>query len=94
MQTAFFVLNVAGVSLVVYVMLQYAVRTRDAASARSEGLLLNVLPRSIAERLKRSPGVIADVVDEVTVLFADVVDFTPFTERTEAARVVGVLGRG
>ena len=90
-RTAFFVLNVSGVSLTVYVLLQYAVRARDDAFARSEGLLLNVLPRSIAHRLKREPGVIADAHDEVTVLFADVVGFTPFTERTEPARVVGVL---
>lgn len=88
---AFFVLNVWGVSLTVYLLLQYAVRARDGAFARSEGLLLNVLPRTIAERLKREPGVIADVHEEVTVLFADVVDFTRFTERTEPARVVGVL---
>jgi class 3 adenylate cyclase len=90
-RTAFFVLNIAGVSLVVYAMLQYAVRARDAAFARSEGLLLNVLPRTIADRLKRSPGVIADAYDEVPVLFADIVDFTPFAERTEATRVVEVL---
>jgi adenylate cyclase len=90
-RTAFFVLNIGGVSLAVYLMLQYAVRARDAAFARSEGLLLNVLPRSIADRLKRSPGVIADAYDDVTVLFADIVDFTPFAERTEAGRVVGFL---
>ena len=90
-RTAFFVFNVAGVSMVVYAMLQYAVRARDAAFARSEGLLLNVLPRSIADRLKRSPGVIADSYGEVTVLFADIVDFTPFAERTAATRVVAVL---
>ena len=88
---AFFVLNVSGVSLTAYVLLQYAVRARDEAFARSEGLLLNVLPKTIAERLKREPGVIAEAHAEVTVLFADVVDFTPFTERTEPARVVGVL---
>ena len=90
-RTAFFVLNVSGVSLTAYVLLQYAVRTRDEAFARSDRLLLNVLPRSIAERLKRDPGVIADSHDAVTVLFADVVDFTPFTERTAPERVVGVL---
>ena len=88
---AFFVLNVSGVSLTAYVLLQYAVRARDEAFARSEGLLLNVLPKTIAERLKREPGVIAEAHAEVTVLFADVVDFTPFTERTEPDRVVGVL---
>lgn len=90
-QTTFFVLNVTGVSLTVYVLLQYAVRARDEAFARSEGLLLNVLPRSIAQRLKREPGVIADAYGAVTVLFADVVDFTQFAERTEPERVVGVL---
>jgi class 3 adenylate cyclase len=88
---AFFVLNVTGVSLTAYALLQYAVRARDEAFARSEGLLLNVLPKAIAQRLKREPGVIAEAHDEVTVLFADVVDFTPFTERTEPKRVVGVL---
>jgi class 3 adenylate cyclase len=72
-------------------MLQYAVRERDAALAQSEGLLLNVLPRSIAERLKRSPGIIAERYEDVTVLFADVADFTPFAERTTPERVVGVL---
>ena len=88
---AFFVLNVTGVSLTAYLMLQFAVRARDEAFARSEGLLLNVLPRAIAERLKREPGVIAEAHEEVTVLFADVVDFTPLTERMEPARVVELL---
>ncbi|MDQ2935404.1 MAG: adenylate/guanylate cyclase domain-containing protein [Chloroflexota bacterium] len=90
-RVAFFVLNVIGVSLTAYLLLQYAVRARDEAFARSEGLLLNVLPKSIAQRLKREPGVIAEAHAEVTVLFADVVDFTPFTERTEPEQVVGVL---
>lgn len=90
-RTAFFVLNVTGVSLTAYLLLQYAVRARDDAFARSENLLLNVLPRSIADRLKRSPGVIAEAHEHVTVLFADIVDFTPFAERTSPARVVGVL---
>jgi class 3 adenylate cyclase len=90
-RVAFFVLNVSGVSVTAYLLLQYAVRARDEAYARSEGLLLNVLPRQIAERLKRNPGVIADAYDDVTVLFADVVDFTPFAERTRPERVVGVL---
>ncbi len=88
---AFFVLNVVAVSLTAYLLLQYSVRERDAALARSDGLLLNVLPRSIADRLKHTPGVIADRHDDVTVLFADIADFTPFAERTSPERVVGVL---
>jgi class 3 adenylate cyclase len=59
--------------------------------ASSERLLLNILPKSIADRLKRDEGRIAEAHDDVTVLFADVVDFTPFVERTEPARVVAVL---
>jgi len=90
-RTTFFVLNVVGVSLTAYLLLQYSVRARDAALERSDGLLLNVLPRSIAERLKRDPGVIAEHHDEVTVLFADVAGFTPFVQRTPANRVVAVL---
>ncbi|MGH9174679.1 MAG: adenylate/guanylate cyclase domain-containing protein [Vicinamibacterales bacterium] len=90
-RVAFFVLNVLGVALTAYLLFQYAVRARDQAFARSEGLLLNVLPRAIAERLKRAPGVIAESHTDVTVLFADVVAFTPFTERTAPERVVGVL---
>ena len=88
---AFFVLNITGVSVTAYLLLQYAVRARDAALATSERLLLNVLPAPIAERLKRETGVIADAHDDVTVLFADVVDFTPFSERTSPERIVELL---
>jgi len=44
---------------------------------KSERLLLNVLPKVIADRLKRSPGTVADSFNEVTVLFADIADSTP-----------------
>jgi len=65
----------------------------------SERLLLNVLPHSIAERLKGRPEVIADcfkevIVDsfeEVTVLFADIVEFTKFSEGVSAEVLVEVL---
>jgi len=42
----------------------------------SERLLLNVLPRTIADRLRQTPGTIADSFEEATVLFADIVGFT------------------
>jgi len=90
-QVAFFVLNVLGVAMTAYLLLQYFVRTRDAVLAESDSLLLNVLPRSIAQRLKRDPGVIAERFEQVTVLFADVADFTLFAERTSPEQVVGVL---
>jgi adenylate cyclase len=64
---------------------------RLRAKAESEALLLNVLPRSIADRLKRGERVIADHYEEVTILFADVVGFTPFAAHETPARVVAVL---
>jgi class 3 adenylate cyclase len=91
LRTAFFVLTILGVSLTAYLMLQYAVRARDAALASSERLLLDILPKPIAERLKREPGRIAEAYADVSVLFADIVDFTPFAERTPPERVVSVL---
>lgn len=88
---AFFVLNVVGVSLTAYLLLQYSVRERDTALDRSDHLLLNVLPRAIANRLKHAPGIIADRHEDVTVLFADIANFTSFAERTSPERVVGIL---
>ena len=61
--------------------------------ARSEALITNVLPSSIAERLKDATGSIADHVECATILFADLVNFTPLAQRMEAAEVVGTLDR-
>jgi class 3 adenylate cyclase len=75
-------------------LLGEAVRARaalDVERQRSERLLLNVLPASIAARLKQSQGVIADGFPEVTVLFADIVDFTPLSERIAPEAVVQLL---
>ena len=88
---AFFALNIIGVSITVFALLQYFVRERERALAESERLLLNVLPAPVAARLKRGEGVIADTCDEVTVLFADIVGFTPLAERLPASDLVAVL---
>jgi class 3 adenylate cyclase len=62
-----------------------------AEEERSERLLLNVLPAPIAERLKQGEGVIADAFPEVTVLFADLVDFTRRSQQVSPAQVVATL---
>lgn len=58
---------------------------------RSETLLGNVLPEPIAEKLKEHWGVIAESHSSVTVLFADVVNFTPFAASQPPSEVVGFL---
>jgi adenylate cyclase len=82
-------LLVAGIISLGLVVLIDGERLR--AKAQSEALLLNVLPRAIVDRLQGGERVIADHCPEVTVLFSDVVDFTPFSERTSPERVVQVL---
>jgi class 3 adenylate cyclase len=68
----------------------------EEARSRSDGLLRNILPASIADRLKeRDPtadhGRIAQAYDEVTVVFADLVGFTDQSRRAEPPEVVAVL---
>lgn len=60
----------------------------DAERAKSEELLLNILPAPVAERLKSEQGVIADRYDSVSVLFADIVGFTPLSETMTAEEMV------
>lgn len=61
------------------------------ANATSERLLLNILPRPVAERLKTDESAFADRIEEVTVLFADLVDSTLFAERLSADELVDLL---
>lgn len=58
---------------------------------KAERLLLNILPVGIAERLKQGQSAIADSFPEVTVLFADIVDFTSFASQVPPAQLVGML---
>ncbi|MDE3075712.1 MAG: adenylate/guanylate cyclase domain-containing protein [Chloroflexota bacterium] len=58
---------------------------------KAERLLLNVLPATIAERLKNHPGTIADRFEEVSVVFADVVGFTSLSASMPAEDVVALL---
>lgn len=59
--------------------------------ARSERLLLNVLPAPIAERMKSSPGAIADRYADVSILFCDIVGFTALSMRNDPEALVAVL---
>jgi guanylate cyclase len=91
-------LNVTVGGTIVFTLLAvFAAQRRNALAAlreeqaRAESLLLNILPRSIADKLKAETQTIADQFGSASILFADVVDFTPLAERLPPVEVVGVL---
>ena len=101
----FFALNFAGMSTIVYLLISFFVRQRDALQARvdeqyrllqdeqekSERLLLNILPGPIAERLKANQTTIADGFSDVTVMFADIINFTRLAEEMPPKFMVTLL---
>jgi guanylate cyclase len=96
--TTMLALNIAVGGAIVFTLLAvFARQRRDALAAlrqeqaKAENLLLNILPRSIADRLKAETQTIADQFSSASILFADVVDFTPLSERLPPDEVVGVL---
>jgi adenylate cyclase len=95
---AFFVLNIGAVAASTFLLVRFFVWAREKAMLalgeereKSERLLLNVLPGPIAARLKAGEGIIADGFEEVSVLFADIVDFTPLADRLRPEEVVALL---
>jgi class 3 adenylate cyclase len=60
---------------------------------KAEQLLINILPASIAERLKREQVTIADTFPEATIMFADIVGFTPISTRLTAIELVNLLNK-
>lgn len=66
-------------------------RALEAEQQKSEQLLLNILPGSIADRLKSGETLIADIHEEVTILFADIVGFTKLSAEHSAVTIVQIL---
>jgi class 3 adenylate cyclase len=82
------------VSVLARGLLFRAFRHNEKLRQQSERLLLNILPELVAERLKRyNEPVIADEFTEVTVLFADIVGFTPLAANMSPREVVMLLNR-
>jgi guanylate cyclase len=97
-QSVMIALNVSVGGTIVFILLALFARQREEALAalrteqvKAENLLLNILPRSIADKLKAETQTIADQFSSASILFADVVDFTPLAERLPPAEVVGIL---
>jgi len=101
----FFALNFAAMSSIMYFLVRYFVVEMDKIKTqldlqhqllaeeqkKSERVLLNVLPSSIAQRLKNHQGLIADGYADVTVMFADLVNFTQLTESLSPEQMVSLL---
>lgn len=101
----FFALNFAAMSTIIYLLISFFVRQRDKLQARvdeqykllqeeqekSERLLLNILPGPIAARLKEQQTTIADGFADVTVMFADIIDFTRLAEEMPPKYMVTLL---
>ena len=73
--------------------LYYANQNLEAEQQKSEALLLNVLPSSIAERLKQGEDHIADSYTDVSVLFADVVGFTTLSTKVTPSELLEFLNQ-
>jgi guanylate cyclase len=97
---AFFLMNITGAASILYGVLRFfqVQNERVKASlefeqARSEKLLLNILPAAIATRLKANDMRIADHYDAVTVMFADLVNFTKISEKMPPTQLIDLLSQ-
>jgi adenylate cyclase len=96
----FFLMNIVGTACILYAVMRYFQSQKERTllelnleQARSEKLLLNILPKSIANRLKDNDMRIADSHEEVTILFADIVGFTKMTATMPPAELVDILSQ-
>ena len=84
--TTMLAINVVVGGAVVFALLAVFAQQRHDAQERADTLLLNILPRSIADKLKATPQTIADAFTSASILFADVVDFTPYSREGDAEK--------
>lgn len=94
MTFASFIITTIGTCSVLFGVVWYGLRGAELEHARSESLLANILPATIAERLKgRAGAVIADRYDAASILFADMAGFTERASYTDPDDLVLFLNR-
>ena len=91
LQPLFTAANLVGGAALALLTLGYFHGKLRAEQRRADDLLLNMLPARIAETLKREPGTIAEHHDGASILFADLVGFTPMCRELSPTQVVDVL---
>jgi adenylate cyclase len=91
--TWFFVLNVGAVIAITFGLLYHFVGRRNFFQQQAEMLLLNILPKEISDALKAEQRTIADQYTDVSILFADVVGFTPIAANMSPMELVGLLNQ-
>lgn len=96
----FFLMNIMGSTCILYAVMRYfqsqkerTMKALEVEQTRSEKLLLNVLPQTIADRLKDNESRIADSHDSVSVLFADIVGFTKLASSLSPTKLVDLLSQ-
>jgi len=96
----FYIMNIMAVTSVVFILLSYFIGQKnkimellEIEKEKSENLLLNILPKEIADILKGGSDTIADEYQNVSILFADIANFTPLSEKRKPKEIVKMLNQ-
>ena len=86
-----FVINLGGVTSLFALLLYYFVSQKNVLQEKADNLLLNILPKEIAAILKNEHRTVADYHEGASILFADVVNFTPLSVTMTPIELVELL---
>jgi len=85
------VMSMIGVTAITFFTLSYFADQKNLFQEKADHLLLNILPKEIAAILKNEDRLIADQFDGASILFADVVNFTPMSAQMSPTELVELL---
>ena len=87
----FFAMNLAMPAIIIFAFASYFVRSALSEKNKADRLLVNILPEKIARTLKSQDGVVAEEFDNVSVMFADIVEFTRYADAVNPVELVSKL---